>query len=116
MLLSELWGHDVTEVSDAREALERFQAGRFDLVVTDFFMPPFLGSELARRIKEIAPEVPVLMITGYPQKLSGSANPVDFILTKPFTLPELRQALERLFGPVSIPAGAGLNAAPAAAG
>ena len=46
------------------EALEIFRQGGIDLVVSDLTMPRMDGNELARRMKEISPEVPILLLSG----------------------------------------------------
>jgi CheY-like chemotaxis protein len=46
------------------QALESFHSGGIDLVICDLNMPRMDGNELARRMKEIAPEVPILLVSG----------------------------------------------------
>jgi len=46
------------------EALEIFSQGGIDLVISDLTMPRMDGNELARRMKDLAPEVPVLLMSG----------------------------------------------------
>jgi two-component system response regulator CpxR len=46
------------------EAIEVFRQGGIDLVLSDLTMPRMDGNELARRMKQIAPEVPVLLVSG----------------------------------------------------
>ena len=89
-------GHGVTEANDGAEALDLFTKGQFDLVATDFEMPVMKGNELAVRIKNLSPKQPILMITAYEKELGDSENPVDGILTKPFTMDNLRGAIAKL--------------------
>jgi CheY-like chemotaxis protein len=89
-------GHDVVTANDAKEALEVFEKGSFDLVITDFAMPGMKGDELAAAIKSRSPEQPVVMITAYAEMLqsSGKRLPgVDFLVSKPFLLEHLREAI-----------------------
>jgi len=88
--------HTITEAKNGAEALDLFTKGQFDLVMTDFEMPVMKGDELAVRIKQRAPEQPVLMITAYGKQLGDPENPVDSILNKPFTLDNLRGAIAKL--------------------
>jgi two-component system response regulator CpxR len=46
--------------------LRVFRQGGIDLVLSDLTMPHMDGNELARRMKEIAPEVPILLMSGSP--------------------------------------------------
>jgi CheY-like chemotaxis protein len=92
-LMLSLDDHDVVEANNGKEALEMFDKGPFDLVITDFEMPVMKGGELAVRLKKLAPSLPILMITAYGKALGDPANPVDAILNKPFTLEELRRAI-----------------------
>jgi len=95
-MMLEIDGRTVTEANNGAEALELFAKGQFDLVTTDFEMPVMKGDELAVRIKQRAPEQPVLMITAYGKQLGDPENPVDSILNKPFTLDNLRGAIAKL--------------------
>ena len=95
-LLLSLDEHEVVEAADGVEALDLFRRGHFDLVITDFDMPNMKGNELAASIKRVSPSQPILMITAYATQLGESDNPVDAILSKPFQLRDLRQAMARL--------------------
>jgi len=57
----------VTPCSRPREALTRFEAepDAFDLVVTDQRMPGMLGEELVVALREIRPEVPIVLMSGH---------------------------------------------------
>jgi CheY-like chemotaxis protein len=95
-LLLRLDDHTVAEAANGREALEMFEQGRFDLVITDYAMPEMRGDELAANVKNLAPSQPILMLTGSVELLDGFATRVDALLRKPFSLMDLRQAIARL--------------------
>ena len=91
-------GHVVETASNGKEALEMFEVGKFDLVITDYAMPTMKGDELAAAIKARAPKQPVVMITAYAEMLQASGNKlagVDFVISKPFLLENLREAVAR---------------------
>ncbi len=91
-------GHEVVTVNSAKEALEIFEPGKFDLVITDFAMPSMRGDELALAIKARVPKQPILMITAYAEMLlSAGGNPtaVDCVISKPFMLETLREAIAK---------------------
>ena len=92
-IMLEIDGHTVTEANNGAEALDLFTNGHFDLVTTEFNLPVMKGNALAVRIKELTPKQPILMVTSYEKKLGDSENPVDSILSKPFTLEKLRGAI-----------------------
>jgi two-component system response regulator (stage 0 sporulation protein F) len=87
--------HTVVEANNGAEALRLFTQERFDVVLTDCFMPFLKGTELAARIKLLSPDQPILMITGYGIR-PGAHNPVDGVLRKPFDLRALRSALAEI--------------------
>ena len=87
--------HTVVEATNGAEALTLFCKGAFDLVVTDFEMPALKGDELAGRIKKIAPNLPILMITAFSHR-PGMDNPVDAIVTKPCGSARLRELIGQL--------------------
>src|SRR5579864_1929729 len=92
-------GHSVETASSGKAALDLFEKTKFDLVITDFAMPAMKGDELALAIKKRDPQQPVVMITAYAEMLqsSGTQLPgVDFIISKPFLLENLREAISRV--------------------
>jgi CheY-like chemotaxis protein len=92
-------GHSVETASNAKDALALFDKAKFDIVITDFAMPAMKGDELAMAIKERNPEQPIVMITAYAEMLQSTRNSVpgvDFIISKPFLLENLREAISRV--------------------
>ncbi len=67
-LLMRSIGHTCEAVDSPRDAIERFRAApdAYDLVITDFLMPEMDGNELASRLMEIRPGIPVIVLTGSP--------------------------------------------------
>jgi DNA-binding NtrC family response regulator len=84
--------HSVVEANNGAEAFGLFKLHQFDLVVTDCRMPFVAGNELATQIRLVAPQQPILMITGHRTRTSAS-NPVDAILEKPFDMAQFRTAI-----------------------
>lgn len=81
----------------ARAAL---QAGEgLSVVFTDLGMPRVDGHQVARALKAMAPEVPVIMLTGWGERLVSEGHMpdgVDMVLSKPPKLRKLREALAAL--------------------
>ena len=91
-------GHQVETAASGKEALALFNKVKFDLVITDYAMPGMKGDELAASIKVISPAQPVVLITAYAEMLKSAETPltgVDFIVSKPFLLENLREAIEK---------------------
>ena len=63
LLFLEKKGYEVTTVTNGTDAIEECQKTTFDLVLLDEMMPGLSGLETLQRIKEIAPQVPVVMVT-----------------------------------------------------
>ena len=90
-------GVDVAAVGSGREAIQVFKDGEFDVVITDYAMPRMKGDELALHLKEISPSCPVVLISAYAEMLKSNETPligIDFIISKPFLLENLREAIE----------------------
>jgi CheY-like chemotaxis protein len=91
-------GHRVDTANGGKEALGMFAKGKYDLVITDYAMPSMKGDELALTIKNLSPGQPVVMVTAYAEMLRASGQPltgVDFVISKPFLLEHLREAIEK---------------------
>jgi CheY-like chemotaxis protein len=101
-------GHQVETASCGKDALALFGKGKYDVVITDYAMPAMKGDELAASIKALSPGQPVVLITAYAEMLRSSENPlkgVDFIVSKPFLLENLREAIEKSTHVLSTPGG-----------
>jgi two-component system, NtrC family, response regulator AtoC len=95
-------GHKVQTAASGQEALALLENGSFDLVITDFEMPHMKGDELAAAIKARSPKQPVVMITAYAEMLEAAGNPlkgVDCLISKPFLLVNLREAVAKATSP-----------------
>ena len=94
-MLSEL-GFECTVAHSAKEALERLAGGeKPKLVFSDIIMPGGIsGIELARKVRDRFPELPVLLTTGYSEQAGGTHGfPV---LQKPYEMEALANALGRI--------------------
>ncbi len=94
-------GYQVTPKTDSEEALEEFaaQPDRFDLVITDMTMPKMTGDQLARRMMEIKPQIPVIMCTGYNEAISEEkalAMGIDKFVMKPIVKDVLASTIRRV--------------------
>jgi PAS domain S-box-containing protein len=90
-------GYWVTPVNDAQEAFEIFRGdpNGFDLVITDLTMPRMSGIELARRMKSIRPEIPIVLLTGFSDlgKADYKTYGFDYLLMKPPILKDLSNVM-----------------------
>jgi CheY-like chemotaxis protein/anti-sigma regulatory factor (Ser/Thr protein kinase) len=97
-------GHAVVTASGGQEGIDTFTASensgeRFAAVITDLGMPYVDGRKVASAVKAISSSKPVIMLTGWGQRLvaEGDIPPhVDRVLNKPPKLRELRTALSEL--------------------
>lgn len=87
-------GYVVETAPGGTEALEKVEAGAFDVVFTDLVMPGMKGDQLAREIKTRRPTLPVVLLTGH--KPAGLSTDFACILQKPFTRDELRRTIASL--------------------
>jgi DNA-binding NtrC family response regulator len=93
-------GYEVYEAADAQAARRVFDARPIDVVVTDVRMPGLSGLDLLTYVKQIRPEVDVILMTAYATidtaVLAIKRGAYDYI-TKPFTTQDLLVKLDRLF-------------------
>lgn len=100
MMLEDL-GLQVIWAASAEEALQRLDGmlEPFDLVFTDVVMPGMSGVELARRIREHWPDIPVLLTSGFSHELALGLGSEYELLPKPFTRLALIQCLLQYLPP-----------------
>jgi CheY-like chemotaxis protein len=97
-------GHTVRPADGGTSGLDEFRAARhrgepFEAVITDLVMPRVDGREVARVVKEEAPETPVILLTGrawHVNRQDGVPEAVDVTLSKPPTIEALSRALSRV--------------------
>jgi signal transduction histidine kinase/ActR/RegA family two-component response regulator len=97
--LLEMDNHRVETANGGEEALKRFEARPFDLVITDNAMPGMIGEQVATAIKRIDASVPIIMLTGFADLMKARdevPQGVDLLIGKPVTLATLRKAIREV--------------------
>ena len=89
-------GYHVTSVLDGGEAVQRFEEGRFDLVILDLMLPRVDGVEVCRQLRSRS-QVPIIMLTAKgseTDKVAGLEVGADDYITKPFSMREFRSRVK----------------------
>ena len=89
-------GYDVVQVTDGRQALDRFEEQPFDLVVLDLMLPRVDGLEVCRQLRNRS-AVPIIMLTAKSEeidKVVGLELGADDYITKPFSLREFSSRIK----------------------
>jgi two-component system, chemotaxis family, chemotaxis protein CheY len=87
---------DVDEAEDGQVGLDKFNAGEYDIVFTDWNMPVMDGLGMLKAIREINKDVPIIMITteGSRAKVTEAIqHGISDYLVKPFTPDSLKEKL-----------------------
>ncbi|MGY4504284.1 PAS domain S-box-containing protein [Bradyrhizobium sp. GM24.11] len=94
--LLEQLGYRVRRVADAESALRELENNGVDFVFSDIVMPGKMdGLGLAHRLRQIRPDLPILLASGYSEAAAGVRS--DFpILRKPYEIHELSEAISKL--------------------
>ena len=87
--------------TSSHEALETFRATphRFDLVITDQTMPYMTGEALARALRAIRADIPIILCTGFSHTIDAAkatAQGINAFLMKPVTAQELDHAIQQV--------------------
>ena len=101
-------GYHVLAAESPAKAIETAEGygGHIHLLLTDVVMPQMNGRELARRVKEGRPDMPVLYMSGYTEDAianRGVLEPGVSLISKPFTQESLARKLRELLDPPSAP-------------
>ncbi|HEY8382149.1 MAG TPA: response regulator [Microvirga sp.] len=99
----EMDGHQVETAIDGADGLDRLveTGGAFDLLLTDIRMPLMDGIALALAAKRDYPDLAILLMTGFAdqrERAKGLESIVEDVLTKPFSLADLRTTVARVLG------------------
>ena len=91
-------GYSVTSKTDSAEALEEFSAkpNQFDLVITDMTMPKMTGDQLARKMLDIKPNIPVILCTGFNETITEEkalSLGIDQFVMKPIVKDKLARLI-----------------------
>lgn len=97
-------GHQVTAADDGRGGITAFMDAQtnsqpFEVVITDLGMPQMDGRQVAVSIKQLSPDTPVILLTGWGKGLLDDCvgiSGVDYVLSKPPRTADLRATLAKL--------------------
>ena len=90
-------GWDISVAEDGEMALKIMQDKDFDLVLTDIKMPEMDGLDLTRQVKDSHPDLPVVLMTGFPSvdtAVEALRTKVDDYVIKPFNINQLYKLVE----------------------
>jgi len=102
-LLLERAGYRVLTAEDGHAGLEIFAAEQVEAVVLDYSMPAMHGGEVATRMRQLKPSVPILLLSAYVGLPTDVTSVVDLYMTKGQGAALLLRKLSSLFQPVSAP-------------
>lgn len=93
-------GYEVTSCTSSVEALKAFQANpdNFDLIITDMTMPNMTGDQLAQKIMEIRTDIPIILCSGFSEKMSNEKAKslgIKKFLMKPVLIKDLSITIRR---------------------
>ena len=91
--------YETDSAMDGEEALNKFFAGRYDLVLLDVMLPNVDGIEVCQRIREKS-TVPIIMLTAKGEdmdKILGLEYGADDYMTKPFNILEVKSRIKAIF-------------------
>lgn len=92
-------GYDVESADNGSEALQKFQAQSFEVVVTDMRMPRLGGMDVLKGVKKISPQTPVILITAYgtvSTAVEAMKEGASEFIMKPFSLDDLQGVVKNV--------------------
>ena len=92
-------GYNVTLCRDGREGLSTFMQKTFDMCILDIMMPIMDGFTLAKKIREVNQQIPIMFLTARgmkEDKIEGFKIGADDYMSKPFSMEELQMRIEAI--------------------
>ena len=98
------FGYVVESMTSSRQAFELFEQNpdKFDLVITDYTMPEMTGDELAEKIHQINPKIPIIMCTGVsldPETINSLE--LEKIIMKPMGMEDMLKVVREVLDKAS---------------
>lgn len=96
---------NMISAADSNEAIKKIKGKHIDLIITDFMLETKSSVELFTLIKKTHPDVPVVVMTGYPELISEKDVKMfggNYFLTKPLELGKLRNVIRTCCNPLKI--------------
>ncbi len=84
-----------TTAVDGADGLEQYKYKKPDIIITDIRMPNMSGNEMIDQIKEIDPNIPIIVVSGHNRMISRT-NKANLILEKPIKFDKLVEAIYNL--------------------
>ena len=94
-------GHEIVWERDETAALALIKEDAFDIVFLDIIMPDEDGVSILKMIKEVKPEIPVVMMSGYSveeKRHNAMVLGAELILRKPFEYEALKKVIKDILG------------------
>ncbi|HKL81389.1 MAG TPA: response regulator, partial [Desulfobacter sp.] len=106
-LMLERLGYTVTARVSSIEALEAFKENpeKFDMVISDMSMPNMTGDQLANEIRQIRPEIPIIICTGFSERINkenAEALGANGLLMKPIVKSEMAKMIRKMLDEAKI--------------
>ena len=98
-LLFEAFGFSVVTCTDPRQGLRLHRKKHFDAAVLDYQMPFMNGAELAKEMKAVRADVPVMILSGLPELPEGAPVFYDRFLCKTESAHKVASEIQSLIGP-----------------
>jgi CheY-like chemotaxis protein len=96
-------GFQVHSFSDPVRAIQHVEDGcqKCTVIVSDVKMPEMTGFQLVRRVKDLRPDIKIVMMTAFDVKTEFEATfpstPVDKVMRKPFVISQLADAIKEIY-------------------
>jgi two-component system alkaline phosphatase synthesis response regulator PhoP len=95
-MVLERYGYDVITATDGEQALKLFRDGNIDAVLIDYYMPMVDGAYVAKAMRHLKPQVPIVMISAAVALPKEALKDSDAFVAKGTSPTEMRDVLERV--------------------
>jgi CheY-like chemotaxis protein len=98
-------GYDPVIAASGEEGIKVASESSFDIVLTDLAMPDMSGLEVARRIRQLRPHTPIVLVTGWEVNISRAeleAAGITEVLYKPFRIEQLTEIIQSAISPQAL--------------
>jgi CheY-like chemotaxis protein len=91
-------GYEVEQATTGNEAIKKYSEAKYDLIFLDYVLPDMRGHEVAKKLKQIAPDAKLVLLSGFSNEEEESEKLYERVLLKPVPPDAIVKTISEILG------------------